>query len=82
MADSGRFRTRLLTVVRMDELKVRPRQELSRRVAENLLDGRIDAREMSLEIGHRNQVGRKIEDAVELVLRPGAPRIVDPERAN
>ena len=37
---------------------------------------------MSLEIGHRNQVGRKIEDAVELVLRPGAPRLVDPERAN
>ena len=37
---------------------------------------------MSLKIGDRNQVGRKIEDAVELVFRTGAPRLVDPERAD
>ena len=65
----------------MDEVEVRPREELFLRVAEDLLGGRVDAREMPVEVGDRDQVGRQGEDAVELVLRPGSPRRVDSERA-
>jgi hypothetical protein len=76
----GHRRNRLLAVVRMDELEVRLRQELFRCVAESLLDGRIDAREMSLEVGDCDQVGGKVENTVKLVLRLGPPRRVKPER--
>jgi hypothetical protein len=64
----------------MDELEVRLSQELFRCVAESLLDGRIDAREISVEVGDRDQVGRKVENTVKLVLRLGPPRRVKPER--
>jgi hypothetical protein len=80
MADRGRLRRRPFTVVWMDELEVWPREELLLRVAEDLLDGRIDALEVSVEVRDGDQVRSEREDAVELVLRLGSPRRVDCER--
>jgi hypothetical protein len=68
-------------VVRMDEIHVRLGEELLRRVAEDLLDGRVDAREAAVEAGHRHEIRADREDAVEQPLRAGAPRRVEPERA-
>src|SRR5262249_2945494 len=69
-----------LAVIRVDEVEVRSLEQLVSRVAEDLLRGRVQPGEAPLEVGHRDQVGREVEDAVELVLRPRSSRRVEPER--
>jgi len=48
--DLGRLGGGSLTVVGMDEVEIGPRQELLARVAEDLLQGGIDAREVPVEV--------------------------------
>ena len=79
-SDGVRLRRRAVPVGRMHEVDVRAREELLLRVAENLLGGRVHAREPSVEVGDRDQVLRQGEDAVELLLRSGSSRRVEPER--
>ncbi len=80
LTDGGGLRRRALTVVRMDQVEVGPRKKLFLRVAEHLLDRWIHAREVSVEVGDGDQIGREREDAVELLLRPGSPPRADAER--
>jgi hypothetical protein len=75
-----RFRRRPFTVVGMDEVAIRPLEQLLLRVTENLLGSRVDAGEVSVEVGDRDQVVGEREDAVEVGLRLGAARRIRPER--
>ena len=68
-SDLGRLGGGSRTVVGMNTIEVGLRQELVPRVAENVLDGGIDAREVAVEVRDRDQVAREIEDAVDLRLR-------------
>src|SRR3954453_22334281 len=61
----------------MDEVEVRAPEKFLLGVTEYLLDGRIDTFEVSVEARDRDEVRREREDAVGLVLRPGATCRVD-----
>ena len=68
-----RFACRGLTIVRVDEIQIRPRQQFRLGVAECSLPRRIDALEVAVEAGDAQHVEREREKPIELFL--GAPPI-------
>src|SRR5439155_9756952 len=72
-AEADRRRLASLAVVRVDEFQGRSRKRLALGVTEARLEGRIDALPETVEAGHRDQVGREREDAVDVALRARAP---------
>ena len=63
-----------VAIVGMDEVQVRPREQLLLGVAEDALPGRIDALEVAVEPGDAQHVERQREEPVELLLRAATDR--------